>query len=224
MERIAVSCDGTVSPSCRARRVRAGPARHALGPPGSAVGIRYGVLFPHRPRRPHVLLLPRHPRPGRRARAARARGRAPRGQARQGSEEVAGGRPSADPAGRGEDVPRPEQGRPRRVPEDLLGPPGPRPGDARQRVPHGIRDDEGRRGHAVPGHRPRGLGHRLRAGLHPARRPRRGEARARDRRVAHAGDLDLPGPAEHEVQGRPGPDPLRRGVPAPAGRAAGASR
>jgi hypothetical protein len=31
-ERIAVVCDGTVSPSCRARRVRAGPARHAAGP------------------------------------------------------------------------------------------------------------------------------------------------------------------------------------------------
>jgi hypothetical protein len=33
-ERIVVSCDGTVSPSCRARRVRAGPARHAVGPAG----------------------------------------------------------------------------------------------------------------------------------------------------------------------------------------------
>ena len=33
-ERIAVSCDGTVSPSCRARRVRAGPARRAVGPAG----------------------------------------------------------------------------------------------------------------------------------------------------------------------------------------------
>ena len=34
VERIAVSCDGTVAPSCRARRVRAGPARHAVGPAG----------------------------------------------------------------------------------------------------------------------------------------------------------------------------------------------
>jgi hypothetical protein len=34
VERIAVVCDGTVSPSCRARRVRAGPARHAVGPAG----------------------------------------------------------------------------------------------------------------------------------------------------------------------------------------------
>jgi hypothetical protein len=33
-QRIAVTCDGTVSPSCRARRVRAGPARHAAGPAG----------------------------------------------------------------------------------------------------------------------------------------------------------------------------------------------
>lgn len=34
MERIAVVCDGTVARSCRARRVRAGPARHAAGPAG----------------------------------------------------------------------------------------------------------------------------------------------------------------------------------------------
>jgi hypothetical protein len=34
MARIAVVCDGTVSRSCRARRVRAGPARHAAGPAG----------------------------------------------------------------------------------------------------------------------------------------------------------------------------------------------
>jgi hypothetical protein len=31
LERVAVVCDGAFSPSCRARRVRAGPARHALG-------------------------------------------------------------------------------------------------------------------------------------------------------------------------------------------------
>lgn len=30
LERVAVACDGASSPSCRARRVRAGPARHAL--------------------------------------------------------------------------------------------------------------------------------------------------------------------------------------------------
>ena len=34
VERIAVSCDGTLSPSCRARRGRAGPARHTPGPAG----------------------------------------------------------------------------------------------------------------------------------------------------------------------------------------------
>jgi hypothetical protein len=33
-ERIAVFCDGTVRGSCRATRVRAGPARHAAGPAG----------------------------------------------------------------------------------------------------------------------------------------------------------------------------------------------
>ena len=32
MARITVVCDGTVSPSCRASRVRAGPARPAVGP------------------------------------------------------------------------------------------------------------------------------------------------------------------------------------------------
>ena len=31
LERVTVACDGASSPSCRARRVRAGPARHALG-------------------------------------------------------------------------------------------------------------------------------------------------------------------------------------------------
>jgi len=31
MERITVVCDGTVSPACRASRVRAGPARPAVG-------------------------------------------------------------------------------------------------------------------------------------------------------------------------------------------------
>jgi hypothetical protein len=34
VERIAVSCDATVSPACRARRERAGPVRHAPGPAG----------------------------------------------------------------------------------------------------------------------------------------------------------------------------------------------
>jgi hypothetical protein len=34
VERIAVVCDGTVSRSCRARRVRTGPARHAVEPAG----------------------------------------------------------------------------------------------------------------------------------------------------------------------------------------------
>ena len=32
LERVAVACDGAFSPSCRARRMRAGPARHAVGP------------------------------------------------------------------------------------------------------------------------------------------------------------------------------------------------
>jgi hypothetical protein len=31
LERVAVACDGASSPSCHARRVRAGPARHAVG-------------------------------------------------------------------------------------------------------------------------------------------------------------------------------------------------
>jgi hypothetical protein len=32
LERVAVSCEGTVPAPCRARRVRAGPARHAVEP------------------------------------------------------------------------------------------------------------------------------------------------------------------------------------------------
>jgi hypothetical protein len=31
LERVVVACDGASSPSCRALRVRAGPARHAVG-------------------------------------------------------------------------------------------------------------------------------------------------------------------------------------------------
>ena len=35
LERIAVACDGAFPRSCRARRVRAGPARHAVGSAGA---------------------------------------------------------------------------------------------------------------------------------------------------------------------------------------------
>ena len=96
---------------------------------------------------------------------------------------------------------------------------------ARQRVPDRIRGGQGRRRPAVPGERARGLRHRLRARLHPAGRPRRREEGTGDGRrgLADARDLDLPRPAGDEVHGRPGPDHVRRRVPAPPGSAARAA-
>ena len=122
-----------------------------------------------------------------------------RGQAGQGSEEVAGRRPAAHAARRGEDLQGPQgQGRPRRVPEDLLGAPRPRPGDARERVPDRVRGGEGRGRHASTGSAARAGARTPTAGgsTSCSGAPDDGEERARRTRRgrgAGAGDLDPTG-------------------------------
>ena len=110
------------------------------------------------------------------------------------------------------------EGRPARVPEDLLGSPGPRPRDARERVPGRVPRRAGGGRPDLPCAGPGGLDDRLRAHLHPPRQAGRGPAGVDgEPRPAPARDLDLPRPARADVRGRQGRDRVRPRVPG-AGR------